>query len=124
MGFEVFERRRWKTSAAPRCGINSRGNISLNASAYKLLMSTAEGKAPKEIFVEMLFDRQREIVGMRLSGSENSYALRKQAGSESYIVAPTAFWLFHKLPVGKVRHFTPQIYDGKIVGFSLKAGGE
>jgi hypothetical protein len=139
MAFELFERRLGRTSPNPTIGLQKKGTLSLNASAFALLMSTQSakpakssqqhssrttaGKAGKQAaaYVEFLYDRARGIVGMRIAPSDgrNSYPIRKQPSAESYIVAGKAFFEHHNVELGTLRRFTPRIYDGNIMGFNL-----
>jgi hypothetical protein len=143
--FELFERTLGRTSnQIPTIGLQKKGTLSLNTAALTLLLGTqttrptknagasaAANKAPKQpgpkakhqpvAYVELLYDKARGIVGIRLASPDNrnSYAIRKQPGSESFLLAGKAFFDYHKVELGIVRRFTPRIYEGNILGFNL-----
>jgi hypothetical protein len=137
MAFELFERKLGRTSTTPTIGLQKKGTLSLNAAAFALLTGTQTGKSIKNtpapstkksasgklpvLYVEFLFDRARQIFGMRVASADgrNSYPIRKQPGSESYIVAGKAFLEHHDVKLGTLRRFTPRVYEGNVVGFSL-----
>ena len=71
--FESFSRTMLSLDADPRITIHKRGTISLNRSAFAALGSPDA--------VELLFDRQRSIVGLRAvdQKADNAYLVRTGA---------------------------------------------
>ena len=57
MPFEIYKRQRAPASIEPAVTIQKRGTFSLNSAAYAVLGS------PKA--VELLYDRERELIGLR-----------------------------------------------------------
>jgi hypothetical protein len=115
--------------------------MSLNAAAFNLLVGTSDGSGkrtnapPKrsgkqtaktgdgaEALIEFLYDKTEQVVGLRLASptSLNSYPVRRQPESESYLVTAKAFLAYHGIGTDKLRRFVARLYEGKIVGFSLK----
>ena len=142
MSFEVFERKSRPTSTVPTVGLQTRGTMSLNAAAFELLtmekpkrpdrspvkpgkQKAKAGKRPLEEYealVEFLFDKERAIVGLRVAQPTglNSYPVRRQPQSESYLVTAKAFLTYHGIQTDQLRRYTARLYDGEILGFSLK----
>lgn len=142
MAFEVFERKSRPTSTVPTIGLQTRGTMSINAPAFDLLASTGRGKAKAQrhdgprrsgkqtakakngadALVEFLYDPTRQIVGLRLASdaSLNAYPVRKQPHAESYLVTAKAFLTFHKVPTDKLRRYVARVYEGEVLGFSLR----
>jgi hypothetical protein len=143
MQFELFERKSRPTSTVPMIGVQTRGTMSINAAAFELLASTKGKGAARAIkeratkrlgkqtakvgdgadaLVEFLYDRTQQVVGLRLATPEslNSYPVRRQPQSESYLVTAKAFLTFHKIPMDKLRRYTARLYEGNVLGFSLR----
>lgn len=143
MPFEVFERKARPVNNMPVIGVQTRGTMSLNAVAFTLLMSTATpadaaaavdgasgskpgkqtAKTPEgaDALVEFLYDKEEQIVGIRLArpDSMNAYPVRKQPGAETYIVTAKAFLRYHNIEFPELRRYVPKLY-GDVLGFSLK----
>jgi hypothetical protein len=83
---------------------------------------TAKVGPDADAMLEFLYDKDLSIVGMRLAppNSLNSYPVRQQKHAESYLVTAKAFLTFHNIPTEKMRRFEARIYEGGILGFSLK----
>jgi hypothetical protein len=116
--FEVFTKRLAPLGKTPGVTIQKRGAITLNASAYALL-----GK-PKA--VELLYDRDSEVVGMRAVDEvvQHSYTLRQQGAKANgpMVVAGTAFTQYYKIDTSVARRWIPTVEDG-ILCIDLKHGG-
>ncbi|MDQ6934278.1 MAG: hypothetical protein M3130_03155 [Actinomycetota bacterium] len=86
-GFETFTRRLVPLAREPRLTIQKRGTISLNRSAYAVLGSPEA--------VELLFDRDRSIVGLRsvVPTCAHAYPVRSATGNGAgpFVVSALAF---------------------------------
>lgn len=86
-GFETFTRRLIPMAKEPRITIQKRGAISLNISAYAALGSPGA--------VELLFDREKRIVGLRAVAPTcpHAYPVRSASGNGSgpFVVSALAF---------------------------------
>src|SRR5438552_937008 len=98
--FETFTRNTRRSAVEPMVSIQKRGSISLNAAAYKALRgeNRAIPKHPRrkretDLFVELLFDRENQMIALKCVGPEspNSYVLRKQPRSDTYLVSAKGF---------------------------------
>lgn len=91
--FESFSRRMVPLKADPHVTIQKRGTISLNRSAFAALDSPDA--------VELLYDRERSIVGLRPIDpkAENAYHVRRSAPSPSgpWVVSAMAFTKFYDI---------------------------
>lgn len=91
--FEVFTKRLVPLKKTPLVTIQKRGTISLNKSAYSAL---GEPEA-----VELLYDRDERIVGLRAAESslEHAYPVRSATGRGSgpYIISAIAFTKFYDI---------------------------
>jgi hypothetical protein len=109
-GFEKFTGRAVPASRKiPRIAIQTRGNMSLNKAAYEALGS------PPAVF--LLFNKTTRAVGLQPTKLEeaHSYPVRKQPGSESYMIGARAFCQFYELDVSSTRAFAPKLQDGILV---------
>lgn len=81
--------------ADPHVTLHKRGTISLNRSAYVALDSPDA--------VELLYDRERRIIGLRTidAKAENSYHVRSTARSASgpWIISAMAFTKFYDIDI-------------------------
>lgn len=121
MAFEVFDKRFAPLQRAPAVTIQKRGIISLNQAAHALIGS------PK--VVELLYDRDEKIVGIRPSSEDvpHAYAFRPQGGvakgeTAPVVVAGTAFVQYYGIDVTVSRRWTPNLQDG-ILCVDLKEPG-
>lgn len=136
--FELFERKSRRTMTVPTIGVQTRGTMSLNAPAFNMLLETAPAgtfKRPEQThgkqtaksgdgsdaLVEFLYDKASKVIGIRLASEKslNSYPVRRQPQSESYLVTAKAFLKYYEIPTDTMRRFQARLYDGKVVGFSL-----
>ena len=104
--FEKFSRRAKPIPTQPLVTLQKRGTFSLNRAAHEAL-----GAPP---FIELLYDREARIVGFRATDESDpdSYPLRKQQNSASYLVAGNAFCQFYGIDVGQTRRFSAKMIDG------------
>src|SRR4051812_23771389 len=110
MAFEVFNKRFAPLQKAPAVTIQKRGIISLNQAAHAMIGS------PK--IVELLYDRDEKIVGIRPSSEDvpHAYAFRPQGGAAKgenapMVVAGTAFVQYYEIDVSVSRRWTPTVQD-------------
>lgn len=108
MAFEVFDKRKTPLAKAPSVTIMKRGTISMTRAAHELL-----GNAET---VELLFDRDRKIVGMKpaAADSPHAYVLRPQSPTKQtgpLLLSGTAFTQFYRIDTSASRRFTPHMED-------------
>ncbi|MGI8680020.1 MAG: hypothetical protein ACR2LX_15330 [Jatrophihabitans sp.] len=93
--FESFSRRMLSLKADPHITIHKRGTISLNRSAFSALGSPDA--------VELLFDREQSIVGLRAvhPKADNSYHVRSTSRSSGgpWVISAMAFTKFYEIDV-------------------------
>ncbi|WP_369197603.1 hypothetical protein [Streptomyces djakartensis] len=116
--FETFTKRMAPLVKQPFVTIQKRGTLSLNAAAHALL-----GKPDA---VELLYDRDEQIVGLRAvpKGSEHAYPLRSQGGKSvgPYIVSGTAFAKYYKIDTEVSRRWVASLVDD-VLCIDLKQEG-
>ena len=140
MQFEVFERKSCPTVTVPIIGLQTRGTMSMNAVAFAMLISTNANKLSSvhkpmssgkqtaksadgsDAIVEFLYAKDEQVVGIRLASPESmhAYPVRRQPKSASYLVTAKAFLGYHEVPVDKMRRYQAHLFDGGVLGFSLK----
>ena len=107
MPFEVFDKRMTPLSKAPSVTIQKRGVISLNKAAHDLI-----GNAET---VELLFDRDRNIMALRAAEdtSPHAYAVRNgsKRGPGQAIVSATAFTAHYRIDTTATRRWKPFVED-------------
>jgi hypothetical protein len=116
--FETFTRRLVPLAREPMVTIHKRGTISLNKSAHAELGSPAA--------VELLFDRDEMIVGLRCvdPSVDHAYPVRSASGRDNgpYIISAIAFTKFHAIkPEVSLRW--PSHMDGDVLCVPIKAEG-
>lgn len=119
MPFEVFNKRFAPLAKAPSVTIQKRGLMSLNRAAYALL---GEPKA-----VELLFDKDERIIGLRPidDAAAHAYPLRPQSSksdSGPLILAGTAFTQYYNIDTTVSRRWIPTLRDG-VLCIDLKQEG-
>ncbi len=123
MPFEVFTRRLAPLGKTPTFTIQKRGTLSLNRSAYALLGEPAA--------VELLYDRDEHVVGMRPVEADEPHAypfrpLSKQRDDEEdrgpVVVAGTAFTQYYRIDTTVSRRWVPEMRDG-VLCIDLKQEG-
>ncbi|MGQ4818130.1 hypothetical protein ACQ1ZK_13345, partial [Enterococcus faecium] len=103
----------------PSVTIQKRGLISLNRAAFALM---GEPEA-----VELLYDRDEKIVGLRPVGevSAHSYPLRPQSNKQDsgpLMVGGTAFTQYYGIDTTVSRRWVPTLVDG-VLCVDLKVEG-
>lgn len=111
MGFEVFEKTRAAAaSRVPTLTVQKRGLISLNRAAWDLIDSAR--------FVELVWDPERKLMGLRPTKEENqnAYPVRPQSNtnpnSGPVLVAGSLFTQFIGLDTTVAQRWTPKVIDG------------
>ena len=117
--FETFTKRMAPLVKQPLVTIQKHaGTISLNAAAHALL-----GKPDA---VELLYDRDEQLVGLRAVAkeSEHAYPLRSQAGKSvgPYIVSGTQLAKYYKIDTTVSRRWVASLVDD-ILCIDLKQEG-
>ena len=110
MPFEVFNRQRPPLHREPYVTIQRRGTMSLNAAAHEALGSPEA--------VELLFDRQERLMGMRKISpkAEHAYAVRPSGKkASSFLVAGMAFSQYYDIPRDVARRWPAELRDGVLI---------
>lgn len=94
--------------ADPYITLHKRGTISLNRSAY-LALDSADA-------VELLYDRERSIVGLRPidARAENSYHVRSTSRSSDgpWVISAMAFTRFYEIDISVSLRWPAYLEDG------------
>lgn len=109
MGFEVFNKRMAPLAKAPSVTIQKRGIFSINKAAHKLIGE------PKT--VELLFDKDNQIIALRESEQPHAYAIRpqsKQRDTGQMVLSATAFTQFYDIDTSISRRFKPYVQDNML----------
>lgn len=111
MPFEVFDKRRNSRSRALTVTIQRRGIFSISEAAYHELGEPAH--------VELLFDRDEQLVGLRpvSDAVAHAYAVRRQSGKSGgpAIVAGQAFTQYFEIDTSESRRRDAKVEDGMLV---------
>ena len=100
----------------------------MNAAAYKLLKGDnremkkhPRRKNETDIFVELLYDRENKVIALKYvtPDNANSFVIRKQPRSESYLVSAKGFLKHYGLRTNKVTRYTARLFDPDVLIFSL-----
>lgn len=110
MPFEVFDKRMTPLAKAPSVTIQKRGVVSLNKAAHDLV-----GNAET---VELLYDRDRQVMALRATedSSPHAYAVRggSKRGPGQAIVSATAFTAHYGIDTTDTRRWKPFVEDGML----------
>lgn len=91
--FETFSRDMVPLKAPPHVTVQKRGTISLNRSAFLLLGSPDA--------VELLYDREQSMLGLRPidPGADSAYRVRRSSNSSSgpWVISAMAFTKFYDI---------------------------
>ena len=115
--FVEFSRQDSRSSREdPMFTLQTRGLISFNQAAFKALGDPAS--------VSLLYDADEKIVALRKvpRSYANGYSVRKQGGSNSYLVAAQGFTSFNKIHTETPLRFVGHDYGDHTVGFVLVEG--
>lgn len=117
MSFEAFRRQRAPITTEPAVTIQRRGTMSLNAPAFDAL------EAPK--YLELLFDRDEMLIGLRKAGPEvpHAYLVRPLGkGGTTHMVSGTAFLAYYGIKFDTARRWIARMQDDMLV-IDLKQPG-
>ncbi|GGG71953.1 hypothetical protein GCM10011374_40870 [Kocuria dechangensis] len=110
MGFEVFDKRMTPLAKAPSVTIQKRGVISLNKAAHDLIDNAQT--------VELLYDRDRNVVALRPADDSAPHAYAVRSGSKNgpgqAIVSATAFTQHYGIDTAATRRWKPFTEDGML----------
>ena len=110
MPFEVFDKRMTPLVKAPSVTIQKRGVISLNKAAHDLIDNTET--------VELLFDRDRQVMAVRATddSSPHAYAVRSASkrGPGQAVVSASAFTAHYGIDTTDTRRWKPFVEDGML----------
>lgn len=110
MPFEVFDKRMTPLAKAPSVTIQKRGVISLNKAAHDLIENAET--------VELLYDRDRNVIALRAAddSSPHAYAVRSTSsrGLGQAMVSATAFTAHYGIDTDATRRWKPFVEDGMI----------
>lgn len=110
MPFEVFDKRMTSLAKAPSVTIQKRGVISLNKAAHDQI-DNAET-------VELLYDRDRQVMALRATddSSPHAYAVRSgsRRGPGQAIVSATAFTANYGIDTTVTRRWKPFVENGML----------
>lgn len=109
MAFETFKRQRVPLSHTPEVTIQRKGIISINRPAYEAL---GEPEA-----VELLYDRERRLVGLRKVdvGVPYGYQLRSLGRGSTWLVSGMAFANYYGIDTRTSLRRQARIDDGMVV---------
>jgi hypothetical protein len=126
MAFEVFRRRSRPAYSKPSIGVHRRGTVRLNGAALAMLIEASEVPATdiEKVWVQFLYDPENKIVGLRSAAKDtiDSYPLRRMKKSDSYLATGKGFFNYYNLQDATNKRYTPRIYEGGVLGFSVDEG--
>lgn len=104
--FEVFTyKNARRLDDGPALTIGQRGTITLNRSAYEALGKPAE--------VDLLFDPEARIVGIRPSKGEFGYKVRRtRSTGQPASIGGRAYTQHYEIPTQPARRYPAQVDDG------------
>jgi hypothetical protein len=116
--FEVFTRRATPAAKGPTVTVQRQGNISLNYAAFE-----AMGEPD---MVELLYDREDDVMGLRTAqdNSPHAYRLRKQSSGSGFVISGRAFTQHYDIKTDAARRFRAELNDDGILTVDLKAWSE
>lgn len=108
MPFEVFDKRMAPLAKAPSVTIQKRGIFSINKAAHKLIGEPET--------VELLFDKDANIIALRASNELHAYTIRPQSARETgqVILSATAFTQYYDVDTSVSRRYKPYVEDGML----------
>lgn len=119
MGFEVYEKGSAPIATVPSVTVQKRGLISVNRAAHALM------REPEA--VELLWDKERQIVGLRPVpiDAPNAYPVRAQTANSSrgpLLIAGNLFTKFIGLPTEVAHRWTPRM-EGEVLCIDVGTPG-
>lgn len=103
----------------------------LNAAAYRLLKGEnrvikkhPRRKSETDIFVELMYDRGNRAIALRYATPDNpnSYAIRKQPHSDSYLISVKGFLKHYEIRPTKGMRYTASMNGPDVLVISLGKG--
>ena len=117
MGFEVFDRKSVPRIKEATITVQRRGTLSLSGQAVDLLIEGEE--KPDQIPIELLYDRDRRVIGVRKAPKKmNAHLLRRQGSSSIYLIAGSLFCAHYGIDTSVARRYRAKRH-GDIVGICL-----
>jgi hypothetical protein len=117
MAFETFQKNRMPSKGQPAVTLQKRGALSLNNAAFEAIGSPS--------FVELLYDREEQLIGIRRSDEEtpHAYAVRGTGINQATrVVSGKAFLNYYDIPRDVARRWIAEERDGMLV-IDLKQPG-
>lgn len=120
MGFEVFQKTSAPLAKVPSATLQKSGVLSLNRSAMALIDTPSQ--------VELLWDPDRRVIGLRATYPENpnAYPARPQNAKEDkgpILVAVATFANFYKIDTSVSRRWIPYV-EGDVLCIDLSQEGQ
>jgi hypothetical protein len=114
--FETFRRGGSATAEPPHVTVLKRGALSINRAAFQALGSPT--------FVDLLYDAQESIIGLRTAQreSETAQRVRPTSGRGPVLISAMAFVKFHRLDVSVTKRW-PAYLDGGVLCIDLRTDG-
>lgn len=114
--WEIFDQRSVPIVTVPIVAIQKRGILSLNQAAFEALSSPPA--------VELLFDRESRMVGLRGvdTAAPHAYTVRKQPGANTYVVSAKSFVKAYDIPTDVTRRYRADFADG-VLSIDLRKAG-
>ncbi|MGY2151363.1 hypothetical protein ACW9HM_18005 [Nocardia gipuzkoensis] len=109
MGFEVFSKKMAPLAKAPSVTIQKRGIFSINKAAHDMIGSPET--------VELLYDRENQIVALRQSDQAHAYGLRQQSSRSDtgqVVLSATAFTQYYDIDTSISRRYKPYLHEGML----------
>lgn len=116
MPFEVFDKRMAPLAKAPSVTIQKRGIFSINKAAHRLI-----GEPDS---VELLYDKEEQIIALRPSEDAHAYSIRSQSVRDTgqVVLSATAFTQYFGIDTTVSRRWTPYAANGMLC-IDLKGHG-
>jgi hypothetical protein len=113
MAFEEFTKKTARAAGTPYVTIQKRGVFSLNHAAFALL---GEPKA-----VTLLFDQERQLVGLRPADpkNEHAYDVRPNTRGTSHLVTGTLFTTHYGIATETARRWRARMIEDGILAIDL-----
>ena len=107
--FEVFDKRSTPLVKRPVVTVQTKGMLSMNASAYHAIGT------PKA--VELLYDREQQVVGIRGVEQEapHAYPVRGAGTGSTFIVSGRAFFGFYGIPTERPVRRDASVVDDVLI---------
>src|SRR5262249_22821716 len=114
--FEVFSREAARGREEPMFTLQARGLLSLNSAVFRALGEPAA--------VVLQYNGEERIIALRRvdKGDPNGYAVRKNSGAQSYLVATQGFLTYHGIKPVMAQRFVAHDYGEGVWGLALTEG--